>query len=245
MMTTWDVALTIALVALASGLFVARYFWHWRWELALGGQSDPERGTFADFVKATPHLDDGEQAAAAPAFLVDRATKLFDEVTDTTKGQEAKATTILGFVGGGTSLYALTAPIKGLVQPGQTALIAAALAFFLLSLLACLRCLVARRRRGLPELATELGSAQVLNDPHTTKARVASYLFIIMMDRVNRARYINFTKAYSMELAQQAFALGVLCFVANYGLNAYLPSTARGPAATAATPTATAAKAGH
>src|SRR6202035_4177261 len=118
---TWDLALAILIVAVSAALLVTRYRSHWTWQLALGADDDPERGSFADFVKQTPQLDDNDKTAEPAVFLVDRVSKLYGEVSDATKSQEAKATTILGFVGGGASLYALSATTKAGTPGGATA----------------------------------------------------------------------------------------------------------------------------
>jgi hypothetical protein len=223
-----DIALAIVLFAVSGVLLASRYRDHWAPRFAHEADPEPERGTFAQFVKNTPQLKDNDKTAEPALLLVDRASKIYDEVNDATKGLEAKATTILGFVGGGASLYALSAGTSG-AHPSFSVLLGFALAYFLLSLGSCLLCLVGRTRRGMPELRDEFANVALLNDQNTTKARVAAYLFMLVQDRTDSFRRINVRKSYYMELAQQMFALGVIAIVANAVVVAYTPAPAAKP----------------
>ncbi len=202
---------------------IGRYQNHWKPLFAF--EDDPDRGTFADFVEATPQLNDNDKTAEPSLFLVDKVSKMYDEVSDTTKGQEAKATTILGFVGGGASVIAVTAATGSGGHVTITALLGFALICSLGTLFACLMCLVGRQRQGLPELREQLASTVVLNDPRTTKARLAGYFFLITVNRVMSFLRINAVKSYYIELGQQLFALGVLALVANFAVTALAPAS--------------------
>ncbi len=211
-------------------LVVPAVFLVWRyrsfWSEELSEPADRHKiGSFHKFVASTPSLTDAEPAL----FLVDRVSKLYDEILDATKSQEAKATTILGFVGGGASLIALSFGSSASAHPAVTALLMLSLAYFLATLLACLLSLVPRERRGLPELNEEFAKVRVLNDGDTTKARVAAYLFLALEQRVNDFRRINVAKSYFIELAQLLFAFGVITVLANYLVSAQVPAPAVKP----------------
>jgi hypothetical protein len=213
-----DRAIAIVLVALVVGLL------SWRW-IAFWGKSfrylrtyrPPGRVRFLEFSALTPQLKSADKADAM-AVLVERIGKLYDDANDGTKVQEAKASTILGFVGGGAGLYALAVESKAAAHPSFTWLIAIGITFLALTLVGTLLGLVGRPRRGLDTLRDEFADPLILNDPATTKARVAGYLFIKMLDRYDDFRGISLVKAFYIEAAQMLFAFGVISLVANYGV---------------------------
>ena len=215
-----DLAFAALFLVVPAVVLIWRYRSFWKDTLAEPDADDDGVGSFDTFVASTPQLNDAEPAL----FLIDRVSKLYDEILDATKSQEAKATTILGFVGGGASLFALSFGSSTSAHPAVTALLLLSLAYFLATLFACLLSLVGRERRGLPELDDEFAKVPVLNDGHTTKARVAAYLFLVIEERVNDLRRINVTKSYYIELAQQLFAFGVITVIANYLVSAQVPA---------------------
>jgi hypothetical protein len=214
---TIDLGLLLSIVVLVVSAIVLvwRYesYWRDRFEHPIPVE---DYGSFEAFCEATPQLADNAQTAEPAMYLGDRVTKLYDEANDATKNIETKATTILGFVGGGASIFALSLGSTNGARISPSALLVVALAYFLGSLVACLACLVGRKRRGLPELRREFASAAVLNDPRTTKSRVAAYLFLAWLNRFNEFIGINLKKSYAIEVAQQLFAFGVLAIVMNY-----------------------------
>ena len=104
-MISAELAVAVGLVLVPAIALYYRFRSHWAGGFA--AEDEPDRGDFAKFVTATPDLKDNDKTAEPALFLVDRASKLYDEVGDATKNQEGKATTILGFVGGGASIFAL------------------------------------------------------------------------------------------------------------------------------------------
>jgi hypothetical protein len=188
----------------------------------------PGRAGFRDFVERTPHLTDNDKTAEPSMFLIERASTFYDEMNDAVKAQEAKATTILGFVGGGASLIAVTSTSTVASHPVVTALLALALIYFMATLVACLYCLAGRPRIGYPVLRDQFCSPEMLDDPNMTKARLAAYFYLLTEDRINNFRYINATKAYFVELGQQFFALGVFALIANFGVSVFAPTSSVG-----------------
>jgi hypothetical protein len=217
-----DLASALILLSIAAVFLITRYYNHWKSVFAI--DDGPPYGTFEEFIAATPQLNDNDKTAEPSLFLVDKVSKMYDEVSDATKTNEAKATTILGFVGGGASVIAVTSA-GGNGHVAITALLGLALICFLGTLFACLMCLVGRQRQGLPELREQLASTDVLNDPRTTKARLAGFFFLITENRVMSFLRINLVKAYYIELGQQLFALGVLALVANFAVTAMAPTS--------------------
>lgn len=215
-------ALAVGVSIVVAITLVWRYasYWKGRFASILPGE---DYGSFEDFCAATPQLTDNDKTAEPAIFLTDRITKVYDEANDATKNLETKATTILGFVGGGASLFALATSSGSAPAVSVTPLVVAGLVLFLGALVACLSCLVGRKRRGLPELRREFASAVVLNDPRTTKSRVAAYLFLALLNRFYDYIRINAKKSYSIEVAQQLFAFGVIAIVLNYFVAAAAP----------------------
>jgi hypothetical protein len=115
--------------------------------------------------------------------LSDRIAKFYAEANDASKAQEAKASTILGFVGGGAGLYALAVESKAAAHPAFSWLLTTGIVLLVLTLVATLLCLAGRPRGGLDVLRDEFADPETLNDPATTKARIAGYLFVRMSDR--------------------------------------------------------------
>jgi hypothetical protein len=215
-----DLASALFLFSVAAVFLINRYYNHWRPRFRF--DDNPDWGKFADFVAVTPQLNDNDKTAEPPLFLVDKMSKMYDEVVDVSKGQETKATSILGFVGGGASLIAVISATSG-GHRSVTALLALALIAFLGTVIACLMCLVGRQRQGLPELRLQLAQPEVLNDPGTTKARLAAYFFLITVNRVMDLLRIESVQSYYIELGQQLFALGVLALVANFAVTTMAP----------------------
>jgi hypothetical protein len=226
-----DLALLLAVVLLVATvlLIIWRHTSYWRARLASGNPVN-DCGSFEDFYRATPQLHDNDKTAEPAIYLTERVTKLYDEANDATKNIETKATTILGFVGGGASIFALSMGSSGTARMSVTPLVVAALLYFVGALVACLVCLVGRKRRGIPELRREFGSADVLNDSRTTKSRVAAYMFLALLSRFYDFIKINAKKSYAIEVAQQLFAFGVLAIVMNYLVLALVPPTPVRPA---------------
>jgi len=223
-----EAIVAFGIAAIAALFLVHRWSTIWAAQFRDAGEI-PTRPSFAEFVAATPNLDDKVKTSDASDVLVDRVSKLYDELNDATKTQEAKATTILGFVGGGASLYALVTQAQSGSHVGVTVMLGLAALFFLSSLLACLLCLVGRRRPGLPRIRTQLAAANVLDAPTTTKARISAYLLLLLLDRTEGYRRVNIVKSYFMELAQQLFAFGVLAIVVNYFLAGFAQPAPKGP----------------
>lgn len=235
-----DAGMAIVLLLVAYGFLMYRFriVWPDRIDQTRRLSNTPARGSFAAFVIDTGELDDAERKSDAAVYLGDQVAKIYDEVIVASRNLDAKATTILGFVGGGASLYALTAETKTAAQPHPSALLALGIAFFLLSLLACLGCLVVRIRAGLPALRDQFAAPAALNQTKlTTKARVAAYIFMQLQDRLDANRPINAYKSMFVEMAQDLFAFGAIVIVVNYAVVAYTGGTA--PAKTATTCTIT------
>jgi hypothetical protein len=233
---TADGRLTTVLV-LVTGTFLAyRFGYVWPKKLLAGPRqlklNVPDARSFEKFVEKTGRLDNSERRAEAAVFLGDQVSKLYDEVIAAAAALDAKATTILGFVGGGVSLYALTVEAKTAAHPNLTALLGLGALFFLGSLAASLGCLYTRFRVGLPEVRDQLGKPEVLNDMHLTAARAAAFVFLLKQDRLDSNRPINAYKARYVELAHFLFAFGAITIVLNYAVlalspNMPVPSTTR------------------
>jgi hypothetical protein len=178
----------------------------------------------------------------ALAVLSERITKLYEEANTAVTAQEAKASTILGFVGGGAGLYALAVEAKAAAHPAFSWLLATGILFLVSTLVGTLLCLAGRPRRGMDVLRDEFTDPETLNDPATTKARIIGYLFITMVDRYDAYRKINLAKGYFIELAQELFAFGVIALVANYGVSALAGPAKAKPTAINCTLPAAAAK---
>jgi hypothetical protein len=225
---TADGRLTTVLVLGATAYLAYRFGYVWPKNLNESlklKRAVPRRRSFAEFIPKTRRLDGSEHRADAALFLGDQVSKLYDEVIAASAALDAKATTILGFVGGGVSLYALTVETKAPVHGNLTALLVLAALFFLGSLMACLACLYTRFRSGLPEVREQLAVAEVLDDMHTTAARTAAFLFLLKEDRLDDNRPINVYKTMYVELAHFLFAFGAITIVLNYAVLARTPTT--------------------
>jgi hypothetical protein len=175
----------------------------------------PNKRSFAQFAAVTARLDETEHRGDAALSLRDESAKLYDEVIAANGVLDAKATTILGFVGGGASLYALAVESKAATNAHASPLLAMGVFFFVLSLLACLGCMFTRFRGGLPELR-DLAVPATLNDASMTASRVAAFLFVLKQDRHDDNLWINSYKTMYVEAAHTLFAFGAIAIVLNY-----------------------------
>jgi|HubBroStandDraft_2_1064218.scaffolds.fasta_scaffold32842_2 hypothetical protein len=214
-------ALLVAVSGLVAGFVLIAWIvlvglrWYKYWCEAFEKVASPaDPPTFSDFAADTCRLND-ESSPDATGVLLDFATKLYEELTQATKGIEAKATTLLGFVGGGASLYALAVETKTASASAYTPLIGLSILFFLGCLAASLACLTALRQKGTDRLE-DLLSINTLNSGTITKSRVSAYLFLLVADRFSSFRKINMFKALWIEAAQLMFAFGAACLVLNY-----------------------------
>jgi hypothetical protein len=184
----------------------------------------PDARSFAEFVQFTANLG-AEQKADAPVMLRDEAGKLYEETLAANAALDAKATQVLGFLGGGASLYALAVDSKATAHPQPTLLLALGVLLFVLALIACLGCMFTRFRGGLPELRTQLALPATLNSTSMTPARVAAFLFILKQDRQDDNLWINSYKTMFVELAHALFAFGAIAIVLNYVVASFLGGT--------------------
>lgn len=219
-----NIYVAVALFFLGTGYLVVRYL-HFEQYIKNAKEDKakvPEERPFTEFAKKTDKLVANEEDKAKAAESVSKeVARLFDQIVASNAAIDAKATTILGFVGGGASLYTLAIESKATDHPTTTPLLVLAVVFFVVSLIACLVCLASRFTGGLPELHTQFADeANVLyNEPIVTNARVAAFLSFLHQDRLSMTRPANVRKARWIDLAHAAFFVGVIAFIANYAVN--------------------------
>lgn len=219
-----------ALAILAGGL--ARFIWQSHnldedlREAKRIARDVPDERPFSQFAKDTLTLTAGAQDKAAAAEAVSKeVTKLHDQMAASNTTLDTKATTILGFVGGGASLYTFAIESNASAHPAITPLLFTAVGFLVFSLVSCLACLATRFAGGLPELRTQFaGKGKVLfDDDRVTNARVAAFIAHLQQDRLCCNRPANISKARWIDLAQSAFFFGVVSILANYLLTQASP----------------------
>jgi hypothetical protein len=178
--------------------------------------------SFNAFIRSTPFLDGSDTRAETFFKLRDESARLYDEVTAAMAALDAKATTILGFVGGGASLYALAVESKAAADPHPTVLIAVGVFLFFGSLLACLGCMFTRWKGGMPELRGLAVPSVLTRRTTTTAARVAAFLFVLNQDRYDDNLWINSHKTMYVELAHTLFAFGAIVLVLNFAVQSHV-----------------------
>jgi hypothetical protein len=221
---TWTVLTTWIAIALGLGagfylIFRFRVAWPELLQESANLHSLVEKRSFEQFVESTNTLD---KDASADAFLKlrDESARLYDEVIAANAALDSKATTILGFVGGGASLYALAVESKASANPHPTLLIGVGVLLFVAALLACLGCMFTRLKGGMPELRS-LAAPPVLNGGTMTPARVAAFLFALNQDRHDDNLWINRQKTKYVELAHTLFAFGAIALVVNFAVQSH------------------------
>jgi hypothetical protein len=194
---------------------LSRYFSFYR--KALGKANEDAAATLRELVpKSIDDFARSVQSAETKAIsiILDQVKALYADVDAGSKSNEAKANTILGFLGGGLSVVAITSGNHLDVNSASAPMtIAAAALIFLVSLGFAVFCLLTARRRGIPEMpdirnAVESGA---LGEAATT-----AYLVRVWQCRLANIKVINARKAQAIEITQQLFLIGTITVVASF-----------------------------
>jgi hypothetical protein len=137
---------------------------------------------------------------------------LYADLAASTTSCEAKASSILGFLGAGLSIYALFEGRTMGANSNVTAFLYVGTALLIVALFASVYTLVAGRRRGLPEL-TKL--EEHFAEPSVTQLVALSYLSFAWRRRATDLRVLNLRKKCSLAFTQIAFLVGAAALVSN------------------------------
>lgn len=188
----------------------------------------PERSQLPDKCKRAEYFQMLQQSAAlqndeTALFLLNEVKDLYDRKVDGSKSLDAKASSLLALVAGGTGAYTLL----GRIEPAASVLnplLVLSLSLFLGTLGACLYALRVQRR-SIPSVAA-FNSVPVLKDP-ANKSRVA----FILIDRWQASsialdRQVQL-KGIAVYWAAPLLVFGVIALVLSFLLTAPAPHALR------------------
>ncbi len=203
--------LTAQILAVEGLLAVLLVYWRLRKH---GVRPPPElhfdAGAFRTQISWLPDCSDASDALATAAH------DLFDTYRTSVQNLDGKASTLLGFVGGGSSALALLAGTDKIARPAFTPLLVVAVFALAVVFYFSLQCLLPRSRKNVN--VEQLCDIAMLRSA-SGKSRVQALVGLEYLEAARQIVPIVGAKMFCLECAYTAFAVGVLAVVAN----AFLP----------------------
>lgn len=182
------------------------------WQTRNAGFPNPPAALYPPLDQFTAGLVNLPTSSDAATTFAEAANALFATFRDAKSELDAKATTLLGFVGGGSSVIAILAGSDKSLRLELTPLLGLAVVSLVSVLYYCLRCLYPRASPA-PN-ASQFCDVGTISSP-SGATRIQSLLGYEYLDAAREIVPIAQSKARRLGRAYIAFAVGVIALVAN------------------------------